>query len=321
MITLAGCSGKPASVAPSEPAETAVKVIALQGVQDFPLIMMEQQGIAKKYKLKLEKQMVVDPQAEYTAMKLPEFQISFGGWPTIALMRSQGYKVTSIYSVMNYSNDILVKKDSPLKSIEDLKGKNIGVFGGPSASTTLFFRMVGSRFFDFDPLKQANVKFGAPPLLAGMLDRGDLDAVLLLDPVSTQLLDSGKYRTIGNIGEIWKQKTGQNPVFLCVVVNEAWAKANPDAVKRFVSAYKESVEYIKSHDDVWSAFAKQLEIKTAEGTELLRKQIDTAMLAEWNKNLIDEQYKSFAEMNKLFPGIEGIPNEIPEGTFSLDYAP
>ena len=58
----------------------------------------------------------------------------------------------------------------------------------------------------------AAARYGAPPLLVGMLDRGDLDAILILDPFITRLMETGKYRSVGTIGKIWNEVTGQNPM-------------------------------------------------------------------------------------------------------------
>jgi NitT/TauT family transport system substrate-binding protein len=129
-----------------------------------------------------------------------------------------------------YTNDVIVPIDSPLKTIADIKGKRIGLFGGPTAATSWLFRLQAVKFFGFDPMKESKIHYGAPPLLIGMMERGDLDAVLTLDPQITQLLETGKFRSIGNIGDIWRAKSGQNPMLVSVTVNEPWAKANPAKV-------------------------------------------------------------------------------------------
>jgi NitT/TauT family transport system substrate-binding protein len=139
----------------------------------------------------------------------------------------------------------MVKEGSPIKSIADLKGKRVGLFGGPNSATTWLYRLIVHKFYGFDAMKDSKVHFGAPPLLMGMIDRGDLDALLVLDPFITQMLESGKYRSIAELGKLWRQKTNQNPMLVAVTVNETWAKAHPDVVKRFVAGFREALIYLK----------------------------------------------------------------------------
>ena len=233
-----------------------VKVVALEGSQLFPVQIMQTKGIAAKHGIEIDLQRVASPTASYTVMQTGDFHIGFGGWLSVAVLRAKGFKLSNVYSMVSHTNDVIVKADSPLKGMSELKGKRIGLFGGANAATTWLFRVVSVKYFGFAPTKDAKVHFGAPPLLIGMLDRGELDGVLILDPFITQLLETGKYRSIGNPGNIWRDKTGQQPMLVSVTVNEPWARANPEVVKRFVAAYKEALGYLKNRPEVWPGAAK-----------------------------------------------------------------
>lgn len=321
LLTHGGTPTPALAATAAPPKQTTVKVTTIEGTQRFPIYVMQTKGIADKYNLKIEEFKAAGPQGLYTVMQTGDFQVAFGAWISIALMRAQGYKFINVYSVYGYTNDVLVRNDSPLKSIADLKGKRIGAFGGPTAGTTWLFRLEAFRFFGFDPLKESKVQFGAPPLLMGLLEKGELDAILILDPQIVQLLETGKYRSIGNIGDIWREKTGQDPMLVSINMNETWAKANADVARRFVAAYKESLEYLKTHTDVWPDLAKQMGIKTESGAKLLRERTVGSLLTQWDKKFIDEQYRYAAEVLKVFGEAEGMPKQIPDGTFDLSYAP
>ena len=153
------------------------------------------------------------------------------------------------------------------------------------------------------------------------LEKGELDAILILDPQIVQLLETGKYRSIGNIGDIWREKTGQDPMLVSISMNEVWAKANPDIAKRFVAAYKEGTEYLKTHTDVWPDLAKKLDIKSEAGVKLLRERTVPNLVTKWDKKIIDDQYRYLTDILKVFGDAEGMPKQIPDGTFDLSYAP
>ncbi len=254
-------------------------------------------------------------------MQIGNFEVTFRGWLSTALMRSKGHKAIVVYSLTGYTDDVVARVDSPFKSIGDLKGRRIGISGGPATESVWLFRLEAARFFGFDPLKEAKAQFGAPPLLIGLLRKGELDAVLVQNPQVVQLLEIGQYRSIASLGAIWREKTGQDPLFVAVTMNEPWARANPDVARRFVAAYKEAIEYLKTHPDVWPALAKSLGIKTDEGAKLLQQRTAGALMTRWDKKFIDEQYRYAAEVIKLFSGPEEFPKQIPEGTFDMSYAP
>ncbi|HEX9143857.1 MAG TPA: ABC transporter substrate-binding protein [Candidatus Binatia bacterium] len=298
-----------------------VKVTFIEGTQSFPLLVMQTKGIADKYNLKLEENKVAGPQGLATAMQTGNFEVSFRGWLSTALMRSKGHKAIVVYSLTSYTDDLVARVNSPFKSIADLKGRRIGISGGPATESVWLFRLEAVRFFGFDPLKEAKVQFGAPPLLMGLLENNELDAILVQNPQVVQLVETGQYRSIASLGGIWREKTGQDPLFVSVTMNETWAKANPDVARRFVAAYKEALEYLKTHPDVWPALAKSLGIKTDEGARLLQQRTAGGLLTRWDKKFIDEQYRYAAEVIKVFAEAEEFPKQIPEGTFDMSYAP
>jgi len=299
---------------------TRVKVVAIEGNQLFPVQIMQTKGIADKYRLQIDLVRVAGPQASYTIMQTGDFQIGFGGWLTIALMREKGFKLTNVYSMQAYTNDVIVTNDSPLKTMADLKGKRIGLFGGPTAATSWLFRLQSVKFFGFDPMKESKIHYGAPPLLSGMLERGELDAVLILDPFITRLLETGKFRSIANIGDIWRAKTGQDPMLVAVTVNEPWAQANPAIVERFVAGFKEALTYLKTTPEAWPEIAKAMGVKTDHGAKLLQQRTAAAFITRWDQKFIDEQYAYAAEIIKVFGEAGDVPKQIPDGTFDMSYA-
>lgn len=298
-----------------------VKVVALQGTQLFPVRIMQTKGIAAKHGIDMDLMVVASPQGSYTAMQTGEIQIGFTGWIVIASLREKGFKLTNVYSMISYTNEVMVKVDSPLKSIADLKGRRVGLFGGPNSATSWLYRMIVEKFYGFDPMKESKIHFGAPPLLMGMIDRGDLDAVLVLDPFISQMLESGNYRSIGNLGDIWREKMNQSPMLVAVTVDETWAKANPDVVKRFVAAFREALIFLKDNPEAWKELAKGMGLKTDRGVKILYERTAKALITRWDKKFIEDQYAYAAELYKTFGKQADVPERVPDGTFDLSYAP
>jgi ABC-type nitrate/sulfonate/bicarbonate transport system substrate-binding protein len=219
-----------------------------------------------------------------------------------------------------YTNDILVKTNSPIKSITDLKGKTFGIFGGPVAGTTWLLRLEMIKFFGIDLVKDCKVHYGAPPMMMAMLEKGELDATLLLDPQAVRMLETGNYRSIGNMSDIWHKHTGQFPLHLVIVFNETWANKNSDVAKRFISAYEETLGYIKGRSELWPEWAKASGIKTPQGVKIFQERTTSFFFTvKWDQNFINEQYKLANEISKVFGEADGFPKQIPAGTFTTAY--
>jgi len=67
---------------------------------------------------------------------------------------------------------------SGIKTLADLKGKKIGVAGGPLDKSWLLLQGMAKQEHDFDLKTENEIAFGAPPLLAEKTRQGELDAML-----------------------------------------------------------------------------------------------------------------------------------------------
>jgi ABC-type nitrate/sulfonate/bicarbonate transport system substrate-binding protein len=298
-----------------------VHPIVLEGSQLFPITVMQTKGIADRYRLKVEPRMTAGPEAVYTQMQGDDFEIAFGAWAKAVQLAAAGTKVVNTYSMLGYDNQILVPEDSDVRTIADLKGKKIGLFGGPGSGTTLLFRLLAKKYYGFDPQTEAQLFYGAPGLLTGQLRKGQIDAVLLLDPLIQRELTAGGVRSIAQIGEDWQRRTGQKPLLVAMQMNSDWARENPDVARRFVAAFAESLDYIKDNPDVWTELAASVGLRDRASADMLREDASGAFVNDWSRDLIDEQFAFGRELVAEFGESRDFPSSIPPETFTTEYAP
>ena len=104
-----------------------------------------------------------------------EADIIVTDWFWVMRQRSLG----GDYLFMPYSaalGGVIVPGDSPIKSVADLKGKKIGVAGGPIDKSWLLLRAYAIKSGAGDLVAAATPVFAAPPLLNEQAAAGRIDA-------------------------------------------------------------------------------------------------------------------------------------------------
>ncbi len=99
----------------------------------------------------------------------------------------------------SHSDSILVKADSPIKTVEDLKGKRIATNAIGSASDTgMRVMLLNKGLVDKRDYTSIEVAF---PNIPAMIEEGKVDAGPVLQPMYGQLIKSGKFRKIFSVSD------------------------------------------------------------------------------------------------------------------------
>jgi len=141
---------------------------------------------------------------------------------------------------------VIVPKDSPIKSLADLQGKTMGVTAAGSTSD----------FFTLWVAKHAGVSIRAIPLggpgMLPALKGKQVDALILWPNLSYSAVQSGAYRSVGDLGAL------MGPVIPdTVVASDALIASRPDVLKRYLQALTKAVGYMKDNEDWGKAFLKR----------------------------------------------------------------
>ena len=250
-----------AILAACDPATAQVKVRIgdlAQSLNEIASRVMIDQGIDRKYGIAAEYRAYPTLDGLFTAIRGKDVDVGFAGWTAIAQFRGKGFPVTMIFPVgRGVTVDVIVPTASPIKSIAELKGKKVGSFAGAAGTATVLFRVIASKFHGFDPGKTGDLQFAGPGLLPALLDKGEIEAAVMFDPIAAKLEGSGKYRSIGNLADAYKAGTGDDFLWIGYATNDDFMRADPEALTNFTRAWLESIEYVKSHPEVFEAYGKK----------------------------------------------------------------
>jgi NitT/TauT family transport system substrate-binding protein len=185
-------------------------------------------------------------------------------WLWVSRMRSDGSDLTlAPYSTA--VGAIMVKADSPIHTIEDLRGRKIGVAGGPLDKSWLLIQALAKRDHGLDLPAESDIVFGAPPLLSEKAMQGELDAVLNFWHFCARLEASGFRRLVG-ANDAANALGASGPVSaLGYVFHDKWATENPDAAAGLVKASAQAKDLLAKSDEEWLRLAP---IVRAEGEQL-----------------------------------------------------
>ncbi|MER9226329.1 ABC transporter substrate-binding protein [Mesorhizobium sp. M0664] len=185
-------------------------------------------------------------------------------WLWVSRQRSEGGDLTlAPYSTA--VGAIMVNQESPIRTLADLKGKKIGVAGGPLDKSWLLVQALARRDHGLDLPTACDVVFGAPPLISEKAMQGELDAVLNFWHFCARLEANGFRRLIG-ADDATKALGASGPVSaLGYVFHNHWASDNLDAARGFVKASKQAKDLLAKSDDEWLRLAPLIR---AEGKEL-----------------------------------------------------
>jgi NitT/TauT family transport system substrate-binding protein len=304
------------------PASAQVKVRLgdlAQSLNEIASRVMIDQGIDRKYGIAAEYRAYPTLDGLFTAIRGKDVDIGFGGWTAIAQFRSKGFPVTMVFPVgRGVTVDVIVPAASPIKSIADLKGKKVGTFAGAAGTATVLFRVIASKFHGFDPGKTGDLQFAGPGLLPALLDKGEIDAAVMFDPLAAKLIGSGKYKSIGNLADAYKAGTGEDFLWIGYSTNDDFIKSHPEALTNFTRAWLEAVDYVKSNPGVFESYGKKYGLEPA-AIALLRGRVIADYTTTWNEASI-ASLRRFAEMANEVMGA-GYLDTVPAAAFSTKFDP
>lgn len=250
-IVLVACGSDDSSepAAGEASAGEELPVVRMQGFSGGlgPIVMkvIEEEGLDTKNGFQGEF-MYLDPGASTQTFLQGESDVAFDqDVVSLAIARSKDYDVTAFYPNVVQNSSILVRGDSDYQNPEDLVGKKVGQFGLDSGTTTAFAAMLGELYgIDvFDDYQLAEIGFG--PSLGQVLDAGEVEAVFVSEPLTTNDIVEHGSREVFNGKKEWDAEAGYTPTLNNLAASEQWIKDNPELAYGVRAAYQEAYDFIE----------------------------------------------------------------------------
>jgi len=143
-----------------------------------------------------------------------------------------------------FSNYLLVRKDSGISTVEDLKGRKIGTYTG---TTQLLYLRLLLKELNLDPTKDVKIVQVSPQLEIEAFGTGQFDALFTIEPAATIAIEKG----IG--GPLIKNPRGKyilSPFPAgAFPLSTKFLQEHHDKAKKIYKAIDKAIDFIKAHED------------------------------------------------------------------------
>jgi ABC-type nitrate/sulfonate/bicarbonate transport system substrate-binding protein len=253
-------------------------------------------GIFAKHGIDLE--VDVRPFAGFLA-GLPSKQSMAGNYSGISDIQkiNEGLDWAIIGPGLTVVQDVIVRKDSPYKTVADLRGKKFGAFSTGAGA----FKAARAAIIDaykIDVLKDSQFQQVAGPALNKLLERGQLEAMINISSLTMAAeAEPEKFRVLFSPNEYWKEKTGYPIVWASPLAAwRSWVDADKRRARNFAAAAVESFKWLEQPENLETAVKNHgplAAVRTPGEVDeyklwLQKKQV---FLTSWDQKAVDAQWK------------------------------
>jgi NitT/TauT family transport system substrate-binding protein len=246
-VLLAGCGGSdpPSSSAPG-PDKVNVGVIAILDVA--PIYLGKEKGFFASRDIELTLTTAQGGAAIVPAVVSGQYQFGFSNVVSLLLAHSQGLPLKVVSNGNNSTGvdgadfgSVLVRGDSPIRSAADLPGRNIAVNTLRNIVDTTVRASVRKAGADPSTLRFTELPF---PDMPAALQTGKVDAAFMVEPFQSAARAQGARSVASSYVD-----AAPNLTVAVYFTSAPLLQRDPDLVRRFAEAMRESLAYADAHPD------------------------------------------------------------------------
>jgi NitT/TauT family transport system substrate-binding protein len=251
------------------PAAERLRIAAQKtGTLAWELDIIRAAGLDRQHELALETTELASTEAGKIALKGGSADVIVTDWLWVARERALGDNLV-FYPYSSALGAVMAPANSTIKSIPDLVGKKIGVAGGPLDKSWLLLRALARRS-GVDLKTQAQIAYGAPPLLTQKALQGETDATLTFWNFCAELEGKGMSRVVA-MEDVVKELGAKGPVAMVgYVFDGGWAQRNRALLDRFFAATHEAKKILAESPAEWQRLAPRIGVDGADALEIYR---------------------------------------------------
>ena len=292
LVALPGGSGAPAAAT----AKPEVSRLEVYSAKDPQMAVQTLVAINKGYFK--DEALDVDLKYYQSASEIPpgmiggSIKIGLGGWVNPMQVAANDYPAKIVAQLADIAGTTQLVTKAQIKTAKDLEGKKIGMLNIP---------IIRRFLVDFAKVHQVDINritvVNAPPSDAlTAFARGDIDAVLIWEPFTSEAIKMGGALMHTGVKSFIRGGEGNYRVYYnygVVFMSEDFTRRNPRTVEAFLRALARAQDLVAqpgSHDEVARIIAQPLGISSLDLTRrILRENLYSMQITpEWEKIMQQE---------------------------------
>ncbi len=219
----------------------------------WELETMRRHGLDRRAGLDILTTPTASPAAGEIALQAGAVDVIITDWLWVARQRHAGQSIRFIPH-SSALGEVMVSASSPIQTLADLKGRRLGIAGGPLDKSWLLLRAYSRRHLGGDLQDDAQLVHASPPLLSQELQAGRVDAIVTFWPFAARLAAQGGTRTLAGLDMIMAGLGFAPPVPLMGFgVHDRFASTQPQAIAAFAAAMGQAGDILAGSDQAWQA--------------------------------------------------------------------
>jgi len=285
------------------------------GTVSWEIDVIKTNGLDRAEGLQLQPVELANSDATAVALQAGAVDVIVTDWLWVTRQRADGARFTFV----PYSTSVgalMLPPESTVASLADLKGRKIGIAGGPVDKNWLVIRALAEQRHGTDLDDIVEKVFGAPPLLNEEILSGRLDAVINNWNFVAQLEAKGFKKLVGAEDAARELGVATQVPLLGYVFDEAWADAHKDDVLALVRASRRAKDILARSDPEWERLRPLMKAADEATFAALRDGFRRGIPGHWGEAERDDAVRLFAIMAKLGgEELVGKSVEFQPGTF------
>ena len=289
------------------------------GTVNWELDVIRHHGLDKARNFTLEVQGFGSGEATNVALQGEAVDAIVDDYLWVSRQRSDGQMLTFV-PFSSTVGELMVPPDSGIESLADLKGRKVGVAGGPLDKSWLLLQGLAAKRHGMDLAAEVEPVYGAPPLLNEKVQTGELDAVLNYWHFAARLDARGYEELVGVEEAIAELGGGSVPPQLGYVFFQSFADQNPELIAAFADASRAAKELLKS-DGEWERIRPLTKAEDDATFEALKRRFREGIIEHWGEQERADAAEVYGILAQLGgEQLVGGATELAPGTFWPDVA-
>ena len=284
------------------------------GTVNWELETIRTQGFDAANGFTLELTPLAGNPATQVAMQGGEVEAIVSDFLWVAQQRARG----SDFTFLPYSTAVgglVVREDSDIDAPSDLKGKKIGIAGGPVDKSWLILRAWYQQQTGEDLADVTQQVFGAPPVIQNAAETGEVDGAINFWHFLAKMKAVGMREVMSVQTAAGDLGLDPSTPLLGYVLRDEWIAEHPDLARGLARASRQAKDYLADNPSAWDRLRPLMNAANDAEFVALRDGWLAGIPPEGPVDVSNAQ-AMFAVMAKLGgDDLTGGLTELPEGLF------